>query len=124
MANESTAAIASDWSVAALPTLRRSESTESRAETPVLVIASRAARRMGPGDKEAILESLYAERRILTRAARDHALADLDQQNLDDINLYVDDLETEQEPSRDGADDVWRKLDKLTESMLAFRGNR
>ena len=71
-------------------------------------------------DKEAILNSLYEERRRLTKAKRLGDLRPGDEEYLLDLNRYIDRLEAPQpEASADAA--VLRQLDSLLSSLLSVQ---
>jgi hypothetical protein len=120
MASESTTVIGGGWSRAA-PTTPQGAAASTEAlggpAPPVTVF-----RQIRGTDKEAILEALYAERRLLTRTARERQLDILEQQHLNDVERYIDSWEAEEAPEQ-GSDEVWRKLSELTESMLTLRAS-
>jgi hypothetical protein len=145
MATEGTAVILSAWS-AAMPTrLEGSVSTEPQPSasstigagvgvegTPISGTGTASkpggASDLGHGTttveaRAAILDSLYAERRLLTRAARDGDLSEFDRQSLIEIERYIDYWEL-QGPEAATEERVWRKLEELSQSMLTLRASQ
>jgi hypothetical protein len=70
-------------------------------------------------DRDAILESLYAERRVLTRARRLGQLSKSDGEYLADLEQYIADIQKPVARVRQRAD-VWARLDALVATVVTI----
>lgn len=75
---------------------------------------------MAHGDREALLASLYEERRMLLRAKRLGRLSAADEEYLTDLSKYIDRWEAPETPLP-SSDDLMRKLEALTASLLGVQ---
>ncbi len=82
-----------------------------------VVVSTNAA---ASADREAILESLYQERRKYTQAKRLGEMVQGDEAYLAELNQYIDRWEADETRSN-RSDDVWERLEALAASMLAVQ---
>lgn len=69
-------------------------------------------------DREAILSSLYEERRKLNRAKRVNSLSSSEQDYLAELERYIDQWE---EPDQDARADIWTRFEDAARSMLLLQ---
>jgi len=71
--------------------------------------------------REAILQSLYAERATVLRAKRLGALRVGDEEYLRELDAYIDRWEAPEAEMEGASTDIWRKLDALASSVLSVQ---
>jgi tail fiber assembly protein lambda gpK len=79
-----------------------------------------AAIKASEEEREAILQSLYAERANLTRAGRLGMISQRDEEYLVELNAYIDRWEAPEVEAATSSN-VWRSLDELASSMLSLQ---
>lgn len=101
------------------PEGRRISESATTASVPRSGVGAPRAER---GERDAILESLYVERRALLRMKRAGDLSAADGEYLDELNRYIDRWE---EPDVKAAEtsDVWSRLEEIAASLLDVRAN-
>lgn len=72
-------------------------------------------------EREAILNSLHAERGHLTRARRLNGLSEAEAEYLTELEACIDHWEAAEAREADAADDVWGRLNEIGRSLLSVQ---
>ena len=70
--------------------------------------------------RDAILSSLYDERKDLSRAKRLGKASPNEESYLNDLNAYIDQWEAEEARTGQADDDVWERLESLASAALSL----
>ena len=112
-----------------MPTLSKTITASSGASPRVLGlnneqqvqrVDARSSTRATDDERNAILASVYEERRELLRAQRAGTLSTNQREYLVELDQYIDNWE-QPEIEAVEADDVWKKLDQLASEVLAVQ---